>query len=95
MTYTILVTNAGAVDADSVVITDVISAITSADVAWVVNSITLEIDGGGVVPQSDASDSPADESDFDITAADAVTVDVGTVAGGGGTATITFQVIIN
>ena len=87
VTYTILVTNAGAVDADSVVITDDISAFTPADVAWVVDSITLN-----TVGQTDASDSPTDESEF---TAGSVIVNVGTVAGGGGTATITFQVMIN
>jgi uncharacterized repeat protein (TIGR01451 family) len=85
VTYTIVITNNGTADADSVVITDDISAFTPADVAWVVDSITL-----GGATQTDLAD--VDSSTF---AGNLVTVNVGTLALGGGTTTITFQVTIN
>jgi uncharacterized repeat protein (TIGR01451 family) len=85
VTYTIIVTNIGGVDATSVVITDDISAFTPADVAWIVDSITV-----GGASQTDAVD-----GDFSTFAGNLVTVNVGTLTAGGGTTTITFQVTIN
>ena len=84
VTYTIVITNNGGSDADSVVITDDISAFTPADVSWVVDSIRLD----GAL-QTDVLD--GDSSTF---VGNLVTVNVGTIAAGGGTTTITFQVTI-
>jgi len=85
VTYTIDVLNSGTADADSIVITDDVSAIVGTDVTWVIDSITL-----GGLPQTDAAD-----GDFSTFAAGLITVNVGTLAAGGGTTTITFQVTIN
>lgn len=84
LTYTIVVTNNGAGAANAVVLTDPAPA----DTTYVSGSITV---GGN--PRTDGAD--ADDSDFGVTNAGQVTVNVGTLAAGGGSATVTFQVTIN
>ena len=81
LTYTIQITNGGTADASNVVMTDPVPANTT----YVTDSITQ--DGA---PRTDASD--GDNATSDGTT---VTVDVGTLAGGGGTTTITFQTTID
>ena len=83
LTYSILVTNNGAGNATSVVLTDPIPANTT----YVAGSITL----GGVGKTDIALD---DEGDFNVTTLGAVTVSVGVLVPGG-SATVTFQVTIN
>ena len=85
VTYTIDILNSGTADAELVVVTDDLSL--STDVTWVVDSITLN-----GTPQTDAVDALPDTATFLV---NVVTVDVGTVARSGGTATITFQVTID
>jgi uncharacterized repeat protein (TIGR01451 family) len=85
VTYTIVVANTGGTAATSVVISDAIPV----NSTYVAASITLN-----AVAQTDASDSPVDESDHNVTTAGAVTVDIASLAGGA-TATITFQVTID
>ena len=86
LTYTIVITNNGGGDAQNVVMTDPVPTNTT----YQGNSITLN-----AAAQTDPSDSPTDESDHNVTTAGAVTVGVGTVAGGGGSATVTFLVQID
>jgi len=86
VTYTITVANTGGTAATSVVISDAIPV----NSTYVASSITLN-----AVAQSDASPGvPADTSDYNVTTASAVTVNIASLAGGA-TATITFQVTIN
>ena len=81
--YTLVVTNPSATnDATSVVVVDDIPANTT----YVAGSITL-----GAVAKTDAAD--ADEADYNVTNATAVTVNVGTLAAGA-SATITFDVTV-
>ncbi|HEX6853148.1 MAG TPA: DUF11 domain-containing protein [Candidatus Polarisedimenticolaceae bacterium] len=84
LTYTIVVTNNGAGAANAVVLTDPAPT----DTTYVPGSITV---GGN--PRTDAAD--PDDSDFGFTNAGQVTVNVGTLAAGGGSVTVTFQVTIN
>ncbi len=83
LTYTVVVTNNGTSDANSVVLTDAIPANTT----YVAGSITL-----GGVGKTDAGGD--DEADYNVTNAGAVTVNVGTLAPTA-SATVTFQVTIN
>lgn len=83
ITYSIDVTVTGAGTATGVVISDPIPA----DTTYVNSSMTL---GGG--PLTDAVDG-LDGADFDITAANTITVDMGDLTAG--TQTITFDVTIN
>jgi uncharacterized repeat protein (TIGR01451 family) len=82
--YTITVVNSGAQDATTVVLVDA----TPVNTTYVDGSITL--DGAG---KTDGDDT--DEADHNVTNAGAVTVTIDTVASGGGTATITFDVTID
>lgn len=84
VTYTIVITNAGGTNATSVVLTDAIPG----NSTYLASSITL-----GGVGKTDASD--ADEADFNVTNPGEVTVNAGTIASGGGTKTITFQITVN
>jgi uncharacterized repeat protein (TIGR01451 family) len=81
LTYTVQVTNNGASDASNVVLTDPVPANTT----YVANSITRD-----AIPLTDLPDGDSGTSDGTT-----VTVDIGTLSGGGGTTTITFQVVIN
>ena len=85
--YTITVSNdAGAsTSADSVVITDAIPS----DVTYTPGTITL-----GGLAQTDASDSPTDESDFNVSNAGAITVTIPSVAAGA-SSVVTFDVTVN
>lgn len=82
VTYTITVANTGGAAATSVAITDAIPANTT----YVANSITLN-----AAAQTDASDSPTDESEF---TAGSVTVNIASIAAAA-TDTITFQVTVD
>jgi uncharacterized repeat protein (TIGR01451 family) len=84
LTYTVVVTNNGSGAANGVVLTDPAPA----DTTYVAGSITV---GGN--PRTDVAD--GDDSDFGVTNAGQVTVNVGTLAAGGGSVTVTFQVTIN
>lgn len=83
LTYTVVVTNNGTGAATSIVLTDPIPANTT----FVAGSITYN-----AAPQSDGAD--LDSADFNVSNANTVTVNVGTLAAGA-TATITFQVTID
>jgi uncharacterized repeat protein (TIGR01451 family) len=83
LTYTIVVTNNGTGDANTVVLTDNVPANTT----FVAGSITLN-----AVSKTDAGGD--DEADHNVTTAGAVTVDVGTLVPTA-TATVSFQVTIN
>ena len=82
--YTITLTNNGSEDASSVVVVDT----TPANTTYVAESMTL--DGGSL---TDAVD--GDEGDFGITNPQGVTVNVASVAQGGASAQITFDVVID
>lgn len=84
--YTITVQNTSATtDATNVVVVDAPPANTT----YAPGSITLD-----TVPQTDAADSPTDESDFNATNAGAVTVTIPTVAASS-SATVTFDVTVD
>lgn len=82
--YTITVTNGGSDDADAIVFVDDIPTNTS----YTAGTITLNS-----TAKTDADD--ADEADYNVTNAGAVTVSVGTLAASGGSATITFDVTVD
>ena len=84
MRYTIVVTNTGTSNATSVTIVD---TVTPGNTVYDTETITLDATG-----KTDADD--ADEADFDVTNSDAVTVVIPTLVATTGTATITFDVII-
>ena len=86
LTYTIVVTNGGTSAASSMVLTDPIPANTT----YQAGSITFN-----AVGQTDASDAPTDNSDYNVTNAGQITVGIGALAPGGGTVTVTFQVQID
>lgn len=90
MTYTLVVSVTGTGTATGIVITDPIPTNTS----YVTNSITLDT-GSGPVAQTDAADSPTDESDYNITNAGNITVNLGDMTPASPAQTITFDVIIN
>ncbi len=88
--WTITVTNNGSNSADSVVIAD---PVTDPSISYATGSIALN----GVA--NDDNDTGGDETpngaDFGVTTADTVTANFSTVAGSGGTATLTFNVTID
>jgi len=83
LTYTIVITNNGTGDADSVVMTDGIPANTT----YVGSSLTLNAGGLTDVGGDDAGD-------YNVTTGNAVTVTIGTLAPAAA-ATVTFQVTID
>lgn len=84
ITYTLLVSVSGSGTADNVIITDAIPANTT----YTSNSLTLN--AGSL---SDGAD--ADAGDFNISNANNITVDLGTLNNASGNQTITFAVTIN
>jgi len=86
MTYTLVVSVTGTGTASGIIITDPIPT----DTTYVTNSITLN-----AVVQTDAADSPTDESDYNVTNANNITVNLGDMTSASPTQTITFDVIIN
>jgi uncharacterized repeat protein (TIGR01451 family) len=85
VTYRIVVTVTGSSLAQALVVTDAIPA----DMTYVPGSILLD-----TVAQTDASDFPTDNTDFNITNANTVTVNLGDVAPPA-THTIDFRATIN
>lgn len=81
VTYTINLTNSGTVAGTNVVISDPIPA----NLTYVPGSITLN-----GVAKTDAND--GDEANFNVTTANAVTINVGTINPSGGIAQVSFQV---
>ncbi|VAW89873.1 hypothetical protein MNBD_GAMMA18-777 [hydrothermal vent metagenome] len=81
VTYTITVTNNGGTDADNVVLADAAPT----DTTYVADSVTLN-----TVSKTDAAD-----IDEVTVVAGVITVNVGTLASGGGSATVTFDVTID
>ncbi len=86
ITYSLVVTVAGAGSADAATLSDAIPANTT----YVAGSMTRN-----AAALTDASDSPVDEADFGVTTAGAITVGLGNLPAGGPPETITFQVTIN
>lgn len=84
VTYTITLTNNGSIDGDVALVNDTIPA----NVTYVAGSITLD-----TVSKTDADD--LDNADYNVTVANAVYVDVGTITSGGGQVVITFQSTVN
>ena len=82
--YTLTVTNDGTADADNVVIIDAIPGNTTYSAG------TMYLDA---VNQTDAND--ADDADYNVTNAGAVTFTIATVTLGGGSSTITFDVVVD
>ncbi|MGD8376695.1 MAG: DUF11 domain-containing protein [Acidobacteriota bacterium] len=85
LTYTVVITNNGTADAQNVVLTDPAPASTT----YSPGTITV----GGASRTDTNGD--ADGVDFGFTTSNAVTVQVGTLAAGGGSVTITFDVVID
>jgi uncharacterized repeat protein (TIGR01451 family) len=91
--YTITITNSGAAAADSVVMTDPIPANTNFLVGTVTDSTTtgtISYDNGAVT----FTYAPVDGGDGSDPSVTAVRVSIPTIAGSGGSATITFDVLI-
>ncbi len=84
LTYTIVMSNNGSATANNVVMTDPIPPNTT----YVAGSIT--VDGAA---RTDAAD--ADSADYNVTNAGQVTVNVGALAAGGASSTVTFSVRID
>lgn len=84
LTYTVVVTNNGAADANAVVMSDPVPTNTTYVAGSIAQDAVGKTDVGG-----------DDNADWNATAANTVTVDIGTLAGSGGTTTITFQVTID
>jgi uncharacterized repeat protein (TIGR01451 family) len=84
LTYTVVVTNSGTGPANTVVLTDPIPANTTYQAGTITYNAAARTDGGG-----------DDNADFNVTNAGQVTVAIGVLAAGGGTATVTFQVRID
>ena len=82
--YTITVTNTGSAAATNVVLVDDIPTNTVYDPS------TITLDGSGLTDGGGD-----DEGDHDVTNPGAVTVTIASVAGSGGTATVTFDVVIS
>jgi uncharacterized repeat protein (TIGR01451 family) len=86
LTYTVTITNNGAGDALNVVLRDPIPANTT----YVAASITQD-----AAARTDVLDMPGDNADYDDSNANEVTVFIGTLASGGGSTVIEFQVTVN
>lgn len=84
LTYTITVTNNGSAGASSVVLTDPIPANTT----YQLGTITYN-----AAPRTDGLD--GDNANYNITNPGMITVNIGALAGAGGSVTVTFQVQIN
>jgi uncharacterized repeat protein (TIGR01451 family) len=84
ITYTLVVSVAGGGSADNVVVTDAVPANTT----YLANSLSLNSTG-----LSDAAD--GDAGDFNITNANSITVDLGSLNNASGNQTISFSVTIN
>ncbi len=84
MRYTITVANAGNEDADDVTVVDTIPTNTT----YVAG--TLELDSASLTDGADA-----DEGDYNVTNAGAVTIVISAVAASGGSSTITFDVTVD
>jgi uncharacterized repeat protein (TIGR01451 family) len=84
LTYTVVVTNNGTGAANTVVLTDPIPTNTTYQAGTITYNAAARTDGADV-----------DNADFNVTNAGQVTVSIGSLAAGGGTATVTFQVQIN
>jgi uncharacterized repeat protein (TIGR01451 family) len=88
--YSIVVTNSGTVNAAAVTLSDAIPANT----AYVPGSMTLALGAGPATALTDAVDADGG-STTGSPVVTAITVVAGSVASGGGTATVTFRVTIN
>jgi uncharacterized repeat protein (TIGR01451 family) len=84
LTYTVVVTNNGTGAANNVVLTDPIPANTTYQAGTITYNAAARTDGGG-----------DDNADYNATNPGQVTVDIGSLAAAGGTATVTFQVRID
>jgi len=84
LTYTIVVTNNGTGPANTVVLTDPIPTNTGYQLGTITYNAAARTDGADL-----------DNADYNITNPGYITVSIGSLAGGGGTATVTFQVQIN
>lgn len=84
LTYTIVVTNNGNAAANTVVMTDPIPANTTYQAGTITYNAAGRTDGADL-----------DNADYNVSNANTITVNVGTLAASGGSATITFQVQIN
>jgi len=84
LTYTVVITNNGAAGASAVVMSDPVPANTTYVAGSITQDAAAKTDVGG-----------DDNADWNATAANTVTVDIGTLAGSGGSTTITFQVTID
>ena len=85
--YTITASNSGSAAASSVVMTDAIPTNT----AYVPGTVTLDL-GGGATPKTDAAD--GDEVDYNVTVPGAVRATATSIAAGGGSVTLVFDVTI-
>ena len=85
LTYTVVVTNNGTGAANTVVVTDPIPANTTYQPGTITYNTAAR--GDGTID--------GDNADYNVTNAGMITVNVGSLAASGGTATVTFQVKIN
>ena len=84
LTYSVVVTNNRTTVVNNVVVTDPIPANTTYVAGTITENAAARTDAGG-----------DDNADFNVTTANAITVDVGSLAASGGSVTVTFQVTID
>jgi uncharacterized repeat protein (TIGR01451 family) len=84
LTYTMVVTNNGTGPANAVVLTDPIPTNTTYQAGTITYNAAARTDGADV-----------DNADYNATNPGGITVSIGVLASGGGTATVTFQVVID
>jgi len=94
LTYRITVSNGGAGDATSVVITDPMPAYTTYTAGTAKSDTAVLTYAAAATALPDASDAPTDTYDFGVTTANTATYNVGTVAAGA-TVVLFYQVTID
>jgi len=95
LTYRITISNTGAGNATSVIVTDPMPLYTTYTAGTAKSDTTAGVTyAAAATALTDASDAPTDTYDFGITAANQATLNIGTLAGGS-TSVLYYQVTIN
>ncbi len=92
ITYSICITNDGSAIAYNVVFTNLIPTNTTYSAGTIRTGTSGWDSGSGI---TDASDSPTDEGDYNVTTASTITVNLGDLAGSGGEICVYYKVTID